>query len=171
MEVLTREQIESVAALWKRTGREFLTAFEGTSMMPTVLPGQRVLVRCTDELKVGDIAVFVREPNVALHRLIAISRVPGTWWLFRGDNCGTCDIPITSRDAIIGKVVAVESDRALVPAPPFSHPRLRARVSTFLTVALMRSCFRVGKPLFRRFVALKRRAIHALSVGRGAPIH
>ncbi|PYQ51089.1 MAG: hypothetical protein DMF59_08990 [Acidobacteria bacterium] len=55
METLDAEHLRSVAALWRTTHRELRTSFQGSSMRPTIEPGETVILRCTDSVAPGDV--------------------------------------------------------------------------------------------------------------------
>src|SRR5580704_8364253 len=57
-ESLTAEQLSAVAEIWKRERRELATFFDGTSMMPAIAPGEKVVVMCGVEPVVGDVILF-----------------------------------------------------------------------------------------------------------------
>jgi hypothetical protein len=83
--------------LWKRERREFATSFGGTSMLPTIAPGQRVVVECGREPVVGDVVVFRRGDLVMVHRLAART---SKWLMTWGDANWLPDEPVDSADLI-----------------------------------------------------------------------
>ncbi len=90
-ESLSAAEIDGVASLWKRSGREFVTSFNGTSMLPAIAPGQQVTVICGAEPGVGDVAVFRYDDHVGVHRVVARS---ATWLLTWGDANPLPDEPV-----------------------------------------------------------------------------
>ena len=88
---LSAAEIDGVATLWKRGGREFVTSFNGTSMLPAIAPGQQVTVICGVEPVVGDVAVFRYDDHVGVHRVVARS---ATWLLTWGDANPLPDEPV-----------------------------------------------------------------------------
>ena len=97
---LTNEELIAVAALWKRTGREFVTRFTGTSMQPTIADGASVRLLCTDVVSVGDVVAYVYGDRVIVHRIVAI------WsdrFVTRGDASVLPDPMLLERNDIIGK--------------------------------------------------------------------
>jgi hypothetical protein len=90
-EPLSADEIDGVASLWKRGGREFVTSFNGTSMLPAIAPGQQVTVICGVEPVVGDVAVFRYDDHVGVHRVVARS---ATWLLTWGDANPLPDEPV-----------------------------------------------------------------------------
>jgi hypothetical protein len=112
LQSLSAEEIDAVALLWKRQGREFVTSFNGTSMLPSIAPGQPVAVTCGVEPMVGDVAVFRYSDQVGVHRVVART---ATWFLTWGDNNPLPDEPVTPV-RIIGAIRGV-------PAAPKSLRR------------------------------------------------
>jgi signal peptidase I len=92
LQSLSAEEIDAVAVLWKRQGRQFVTSFNGTSMLPAIAPGQLVTVQCGVEPMVGDVAVFRYDDQVGVHRVVARSSI---WLLTWGDNNPLPDDPVT----------------------------------------------------------------------------
>lgn len=64
-------ELAAVSELWKRERRTLVTAFGGTSMLPSIAPGQQVTVLCGVEPEIGDVVMFLREGQVGVHRLVA----------------------------------------------------------------------------------------------------
>ena len=92
LQSLSAEEIDAVGVLWKRQGRQFVTSFNGTSMLPAIAPGQLVTVVCGVEPVVGDVAVFRYSDQVGVHRVVARS---SSWLLTWGDNNPLPDDPVT----------------------------------------------------------------------------
>jgi signal peptidase I len=100
--ILTSEELVAVAALWKRTGREVITHFTGTSMQPTIADREAVTLRCADDVSIGDVVAYVYGDRVVVHRIVAI------WsdrFVTRGDANVLPDPKLLERSDIIGKVV------------------------------------------------------------------
>jgi len=108
VERLSAAEIDAVGVLWKRQRRQFITAFNGTSMLPAIAPGHPVTVTCGVEPAVGEVAVFRHSDQVGVHRVVARS---GTWLLTWGDNNPLPDEPI-----VPGCVIGAIRD---VPVPAF----------------------------------------------------
>ena len=102
LQSLSADEIDAVALLWKRQGRQFVTSFNGTSMLPAIAPGQLVTVTCGVEPVVGDVAVFRYSDQVGVHRVVA--RSP-TWLLTWGDNNPLPDEPVAP-----GRIIGVIRD-------------------------------------------------------------
>jgi Peptidase S24-like len=88
---LSADEIDAVGMLWKRQGRQFVTSFSGTSMLPAIAPGQLVTVTCGIEPAVGDVVVFRYSDQVGVHRVVARA---ASWLLTWGDNNPLPDEPI-----------------------------------------------------------------------------
>jgi hypothetical protein len=97
IESLSAAELEVIATLWRRERREFVTSFTGTSMLPAITPGQEVLVECGVEPAVGDVAVFRRDDQIGVHRVVARTE---TWLLTWGDANSLPDLPIVPNEVI-----------------------------------------------------------------------
>jgi hypothetical protein len=112
LQSLSADEIDAVGLLWKRQGRQFVTSFSGTSMLPAIAPGQLVAVTCGVEPMVGDVAVFRYSDQVGVHRVVART---AAWLLTWGDNNPLPDEPIT-----LIRIIGAIRD---VPAAPKSLRR------------------------------------------------
>lgn len=114
---LANEELVAVAALWKRTGREFVTRFRGASMEPTIPDSAAVRVRCVDDVAVGDVVAYIDGDRVIVHRVVAVWR---SRFVTRGDANLLPDTILLDRNGIIGKLVSVErgGEWLLPPARP-----------------------------------------------------
>ena len=108
----------------------------GTSMVPSVLPGDQVLIqRATpEEILPGEIAVFLRSGRLFVHRVVdrrvmaAAPKAEETLCLItRGDRQRNCDPPVQSSE-LLGRVVTIERDRREIKVSPNRSTRLTARV-------------------------------------------
>jgi hypothetical protein len=88
---LSAAEIDAVGLLWKLQHRQFVTSFNGTSMLPSIEPGQLVQVLCGVEPMVGDVAVFRYNDQVGVHRVVVRA---ADWLLTWGDNNPLPDSPI-----------------------------------------------------------------------------
>jgi hypothetical protein len=84
----------------------------GVSMVPTIIEGQRVLIRLgRRHLQRGDLLLFRLREELVVHRLhgrtITAAGRPGLWT--RGDGRQFFDPPIEP-DAVEGRVIALEAD-------------------------------------------------------------
>jgi hypothetical protein len=116
--LLSVAEIDAIATLWKRERRAFVTSFIGTSMLPTIAPGQQVVVECGDEPEVGDVAVFRLDNRVIVHRVAARTEA---WLMTWGDANRLPDEPFEA-----ARLIGVIHDVA--PAP---HSLLRPMLLRF----------------------------------------
>jgi hypothetical protein len=117
---LSAAELDGVAEHWRRERREFLAAFNGTSMLPTIAPGQPVVVECGRDPLVGDVAVFRFNNQVGVHRVVART---DTWLMTWGDANPLPDEPFAAA-GVIGVI------RDVAPAPHSSRRRLLLRLLT-----------------------------------------
>lgn len=111
--VVTEQELTAIASLWRLRQREFVTSFAGTSMLPAVAPGQRLIVACGITPIVGDVIAFQRQQLIGVHRIVGCG---AEWLLTWGDANALPDEPI-KRDRVIGVVRGT-------PAAPRSIRRL-----------------------------------------------
>ena len=80
----------------------------GVSMLPTILPGDSLLIeRATlNEVATGDIVLYSRGDSLFIHRLIQLNRDGSVGFVTRGDSMAAPD-PAGPKD-LLGKVVAIE---------------------------------------------------------------
>lgn len=167
MEALRADQLLSIASLWKSTGRSLITSFSGGSMRPTIEPGERVILRCTEEVRAGDVAAVVLDSDVLVHRVVAVSAEP-RWWLLRGDANLLCDLPVLRSSAIIGVVEGVERRGTFVPLGPVPAP-LSVRLTTRITIGLMRTWPAATNRLLQLSIATRRFLLAAYNAMRSRP--
>ena len=165
MEALSAERLASVAALWRSTGRVLTTSFQGVSMLPTIAPGQRVVLHCNADVEPGDIVAVFRGPEVLVHRLVAVSP-SRRWWLLKGDANPFCDIPVTSVGAILGRIEKIERDGEFVGVPP-PPQALGARLLTAGTATLFRLNPLAGVLMLRAVTAARRLLLRTYARLRG----
>src|SRR5438045_8259470 len=75
---------------------------KGSSMLPSLLPGDILIVRQQplSQLATGDIVVFARNGHLITHRIVGKS-CEGIRYLFtRGDSCEKPDAPISSHELL-----------------------------------------------------------------------
>jgi hypothetical protein len=79
----------------------------GSSMLPAIWPGDRILVEATafSDIHHGDVVLCLREDRVFAHRVV--SRVHDETLRTRGDSMPAND-PQISADDLLGKVTAIE---------------------------------------------------------------
>ena len=84
---------------------------EGTSMLPTIAPGEKIIVAPAHPGRVmrGDVLMFRCRGRLLTHRVAAIQVGPcgEREFLLRGDAKGGFDAPVRQAD-VLGKVVGVE---------------------------------------------------------------
>jgi len=124
--------IELAAEMVRTFGRVRIRV-TGTSMTPSVLPGDVVSVKQVDfdAVSSGDIVVFSRAGRLFAHRVVGTHvalREPHL--VTRGDNLA-CDDPPVGRSELVGCVTSIERRRAGF------HPRQLARV-LFLGLSALR---------------------------------
>ena len=93
--------------------------FFGSSMLPTLKPGDCLLVESVDRIRVGDIVVFpLRGKHHVVHRVVSLK----LWGVItRGDNNKTNDLWVVQPAEIIGKLLSVHRgtrDIAIVGGTP-----------------------------------------------------
>ncbi|HEY4944010.1 MAG TPA: S26 family signal peptidase [Rhizomicrobium sp.] len=108
---LSAGELEAVSQLWKRERRTLVTTFSGTSMMPAIAPGQEVAVECGVEPRIGDVAVFLRDDRIGVHRVVARCRDLLVTW---GDANPLPDDPVDAAQ-VLGTISRVP------PRPPSSY--------------------------------------------------
>jgi len=82
----------------------------GTSMAPSVLPGDVVCIQQANlaEISVGEIVLFSRGERFFVHRVVSTCAAPMAGCLItRGDRLSHDDPPVNSSE-ILGRVVSIE---------------------------------------------------------------
>jgi hypothetical protein len=82
----------------------------GSSMLPTIRPGSRVLIRraALDEVQCGEIVLIDGNTGLRLHRLVSlVSGADGTLLITRGDNDMEDDPPV-SASQLLGIFTGIE---------------------------------------------------------------
>jgi signal peptidase I len=108
-ETASRAAVEEVV---RSLGRVRLRVL-GTSMAPSVLPGDLVSIQRADlnEISLGEIVLFTQDERLFVHRVVsrlAEGEAPGL--ITRGDRLDYDDPPVTSSD-ILGRVTSVVRGR------------------------------------------------------------
>lgn len=75
----------------------------GTSMLPSINPGDLILLKKTDNYKVNDIITFQDENNVNTHRIIKV--ISNNEYQTKGDNNSFVDGKIVLKKDIYGVVL------------------------------------------------------------------
>lgn len=107
----------------------------GTSMVPSVQPGDVVLIQraMLEEILPGEIAVFLRMGRLFVHRVAdrkVTSNAGGDKELFlitRGDRQRDNDSPVSSSE-LVGRVVSIEREHRNIKVAPNRAIRLTARM-------------------------------------------
>jgi hypothetical protein len=82
----------------------------GTSMVPSILPGDLISVQraVVTEISNGEIVLYVREGRMFAHRVVGCMDNPeGSLLIARGDRLRHNDPPVSSRE-LLGKVISIE---------------------------------------------------------------
>jgi signal peptidase I len=125
----------------------------GTSMAPTILPGDVVTVRraAPSEISAGEIVLFLQKGRLFVHRVLgragsaAVDRPEQACLITRGDRLGHDDPPV-SPDQFMGRVVCVERGDREITLDPRAPRSLLARLlcasdrMTYLYVRLFACC-------------------------------
>lgn len=122
MAVQNPQRLAALCALWQEAERDVWLTLQGESMVPTILPGARLCLRCRpEEPQIGEVIAFRRGRALVVHRLMAIAWTDGgeRRLICRGDNNGFLDEPI-QEDDMVGIVVAVR--------PPDTRSRMSLAV-------------------------------------------
>ncbi len=115
-----------------RAGREVRFRVTGSSMVPTVWPGDVIVVRPVDAgpVRPGGLLLFRRDGRLVVHRVVGRSlRENSLQFITRGDAVGRCDFPVPSSD-VVGVVRAV-SRHGTEPAAAVGETSLAKRLVSF----------------------------------------
>ena len=92
----------------------------GTSMVPSILPGDLVTIRhvSLNEISPGEVVLFTREEGFTVHRFVNRTGTPSNPCLItRGDRLRHND-PLVPSSALLGRVECIERyGRRFQPAP------------------------------------------------------
>ncbi|HEX3376054.1 MAG TPA: S24/S26 family peptidase [Candidatus Acidoferrales bacterium] len=108
----------------------------GTSMVPSVLPGDMVLIQraALQEILPGEIAVFLREGRLFVHRVVERKKMfvaesvdEELCLITRGDRQRDCDSPVNSSE-LLGRVICIERNQREIKVSPNKMIRLTARL-------------------------------------------
>jgi hypothetical protein len=91
----------------------------GTSMLPSVWPGDLLTIQSTayDEVVPGDIVLVLRNNRFFVHRLVESRRDQDClWWITRGDAMPHSDPPAAASE-LLGRVAGMRrANRSFVPS-------------------------------------------------------
>jgi phage repressor protein C with HTH and peptisase S24 domain len=94
-----------------RSGRPVRFRAIGTSMCPTIRPGDTLVVEpvALAAIRRGDVVLYEIGGHLRAHRVVGIWRTGADEpsLLLRGDNHASCDRPLPA-GAVLGRVAAVE---------------------------------------------------------------
>lgn len=111
LDPLPAEQLIAVSALWSKTKREVEAAFQGTSMLPTIAPGQTVTLIFDADIHEGDVVLAIQDGTPIVHRALLVT---DRWILFRGDANLIPDMPVTDRSLVLGRLANIAPHRDTV---------------------------------------------------------
>lgn len=80
----------------------------GTSMQPTLVAGDIIVLEKVENVAVGDVVLFRHKGRHLLHRIVTID---GDRYTLRGDNCIACEK--AKKEDIVAKMAAVEKKHPL----------------------------------------------------------
>jgi hypothetical protein len=109
--LLSPAQLRVVAEQWRRDARIIETRFAGGSMLPAIAPGQPVTLDCGRMPRVGEVAVFMLENQLGVHRIAARTADTFLPW---GDANALPDDPVTPA-RIIGTLFNIPPRRFNLP--------------------------------------------------------
>ena len=122
-----------------RTFGEVRLRVYGTSMVPSILPGDFISVRRAgiQELSAGEIVLFSRAARFFVHRVVQRKALNGgnssaaSCLITRGDRL-LYDDPAVSAEQLLGRVVLIERNNRQVPleARGSNHPMVRVLQSS-----------------------------------------
>lgn len=114
-----------------RTFGEVRLRVFGTSMVPSILPGDLVSIRQASlyEISPGEVVLFLRKGRLFVHRVVDRS-VAGTadssgefCLITRGDRLRHSDPPVSAAE-LLGRVVSIERENRKVKLPGVGSNRL-----------------------------------------------
>jgi hypothetical protein len=114
-----------LAAEMLRAGRTVHLTLRGTSMLPSLWPGDLLTIEsaASDEVVPGDIVLVMRDNRSFAHRLVErrVQHCPSL--ITKGDAVRSNDPPV-ARSEVLGRVACVRrSNRSFVPSRRVSPPR------------------------------------------------
>jgi signal peptidase I len=114
-----------------RTFGEVRLRVFGTSMVPSILPGDLISVQraAVSEISSGDIVLYSREGRLFAHRVVGCAgRAEQSHLITRGDRLRYNDPPVSSSE-LLGRVISIgRGDQQLEPLPRATgsnHPLIR----------------------------------------------
>lgn len=150
VEAIARDpaRLAALCGLLQEGGGDAWITLEGRSMLPAIMPGSRLRLRCQGgQARVGDIVAYAAGDHLVVHRLLRIVEDPSgaRQFILGGDNNSFLDPPVTL-DSIVGTVVEVR--------PPGAAQRLCR-----LALAALIRVKKTVRPLLPRRSAPARRRV------------
>jgi hypothetical protein len=124
---LSAAELLAVTSLWQRTGRTVEARFTGASMHPAIPSGARLRLACGESVAPGDVAAFVRDGHVLVHRVLDLAP---PLMLTRGNALVIPDPPVPL-ERVFARVEAVERGGEWL-APPGQRDSAPQRIVRFL---------------------------------------
>ena len=108
MAELDHRLADEILELWKSKGKRSVLKTTGLSMVPTLEPGDEIVVRHADfgEIKRGDLVTFKVGPEVVTHRVIKRIETDGNLSFLQKGDKGARTFPLPAECAI-GKVLEI----------------------------------------------------------------
>jgi hypothetical protein len=129
---LAGAELSAAASIWAAQKRELVVAFGGTSMLPAIGPGQKVLLRCGVTPSIGQVAAYVRDGCMAVHRVVARGEGPPAWMMTWGDANPLPDDPLDDWRRIVGTIDRLEIGETMVDLPPPAQSVVRKIILWFV---------------------------------------
>ena len=108
-----------LAADLLRSSRLMHVRVLGTSMLPTIWPGDLLSIELTQpvEVAVGDIIRYMQGGKFVIHRVLEVRHADGRVnWITRGDSIPRVDEPVAEHQ-LVGKVTAIRRcGRLILPS-------------------------------------------------------
>ena len=134
----------------KKSRRDIVLRVEGTSMMPLLKRGDRVVLKAADaeQLRRGELIAYRDEGNIIVHRLIRKKKVDDQWLLCqKGDNLAGWSW--IGGDQLIGKAVRYDDGEKYHTMARLTRPIInRLSLSLLSGCILFRELLRTLKFLF-----------------------
>jgi hypothetical protein len=102
--------LDAAVELMGRSGRGGTVRVHGSSMLPTLFPGQLLAVEFAPQgLRRGDLLLFRQLDYLVVHRLLGRARAPAgrSCLKTRGDGVPGLDPPL-ERGRVVGRVIAIQ---------------------------------------------------------------
>jgi signal peptidase I len=153
---LSGREIAALTSIWSHRGEDVVVAFGGTSMLPAISPGQRVILRFRQPPSIGDVVAYRTGDRIVVHRLVEKGD-DGSWFLAWGDANGLPDQPFPP-ERLVAVVAAAEVDG--------SFKKVSDGKSSFARRFLLRLVASARSSM--RGVARRVNALHQITRRRGA---